>query len=73
MTETSPSPHSRQREHTAVATPIGVWEEPALHSPNAEWRNIAPAATGGTEAQTLLTTSSGAWIGTRSGLAFVPR
>ncbi len=60
-------------EAALAATPVGVWEEPDSGRLTEQWRNIAPAATGGAEAQALLATYGGAWVGSRSGLAFVPR
>ncbi len=50
-----------------AATPLGVYAEGA-HG----WRLLDPRRCGGQETQALLALPTGAWIGSRTGLAFLP-
>ena len=59
-------------EAALAATPVGVFRENTNEATGA-WRKFNPNTTGGSEAQVLLSTSSGLWVGTRNGLAFLGR
>ena len=56
-------------EAALAATPVGVFREDRT----GDWQKLNPRDTGGSEAQVLLPVPSGLWVGTRSGLAFLPR
>ena len=58
------------REGRALAaTPLGVYRETA----SGTWRPLAARLSGGLETQALLPLPAGLWVGSRTGLAFVPR
>jgi len=52
-----------------AATPVGVYRERS-RATGTTWELIPPAQTGGLEAQALLATANGIWVGSRSGLAY---
>lgn len=49
-----------------AATPLGIFVQNGK-----TWTLLAPTQTGGQEAQAILPTPTGLWVGTRTGLAFV--
>jgi ligand-binding sensor domain-containing protein len=54
-------------DKATVATPLGVYRD----SPTG-FALLPPTKTGGLEAQALHQTPSGLWVGTRTGIAFIP-
>ncbi len=61
-------------ERAFAATPVGVFREgEPINGASPAWQKIPPQTTGGSEAQALFVAPRGLWVGTRSGLTYLPR
>src|SRR6185437_8661281 len=52
-----------------AATPLGLYREEAT----GRWTRVDARRSGGAETQSVLPSAAGVWVGTRAGLAFLPR